>query len=203
MGMQKRMNKQNRKNSNNNKVQVTPIDNPYKNWKLLTREDITLDVEVPKLPEKPNLMTENEKNIIIEEIDTKIITFKNERDSLNNKLSEIAQKLKRQKPDYIVKAENERKEKIEIKKKHLDQLNKLKFQKKEIRDKMSSFDDQKPDKMKRSNLGINIPKDEDELNRMIEHWENVLQTKSLKTKEEEDILKKLNQLETMRKSITD
>jgi len=38
----------------------------------------------------------------------------------------------------------------------------------EIKDKISSFDDQKPDKMKKnSNLG-NVPQDEEELNKMID-----------------------------------
>lgn len=102
----------------------------------------------------------------------------------------------------MIQAENKRKEQLEIKKKHIDTLNKLKFQKKDIRDKMSSFDDQKPDKMKR-NVGSNMPKDEEDLNKMIEYWENMLQTRSLKTKDEEDIMKKLSQLEGMRKSISD
>jgi uncharacterized coiled-coil DUF342 family protein len=67
---------------------------------------------------------------------------------------------------------------------------------------MSSFDDQKPDKMKR-NIGSNMPKDEEDLNKMIEYWENMLQTKSIKPKDEQDIMKKLTQLEGMRKSISD
>lgn len=69
---------------------------------------------------------------------------------------------------------------------------------------MSSFDDQKPDKMKKSTQTmINMPKDEEDLNKMIEYWENMLQTKSMKTRDEEDIMKKLAQLEGMRKSISD
>jgi len=67
---------------------------------------------------------------------------------------------------------------------------------------MSSFDDQKPDKMK-NKVNSNTPKDEEELDKMIEYWENMLQTKSLKARDEEDIMKKLNQLEGMRKSISD
>jgi len=67
---------------------------------------------------------------------------------------------------------------------------------------MLSFDDQKPDKMKK-NTGVNMPKDEEDLNKMIEYWENTLQTRSLKARDEEDIMKKLAQLEGWRKSISE
>jgi len=51
---------------------------------------------------------------------------------------------------------------------------------------MSSFDDQKPDKMK-NKVNSNMPKDEEELDKKIEYWENIyLHTKSLKTRDEED-----------------
>jgi len=70
---------------------------------------------------------------------------------------------------------------------------------------MSSFDDQKPDKMKKSGTQtmMNMPKDEEDLNKMINYWENMLQTKSMKVSDETDIMKKLAQFEGMRKSISD
>lgn len=70
---------------------------------------------------------------------------------------------------------------------------------------MSSFDEQKPDKMKKSGTQsmMNMPKDEEDLNKMISYWENMLQTKSMKVSDETDIMKKLAQLEGMRKSISD
>jgi len=52
-------------------------------------------------------------------------------------------------------------------------------------------------------VGNNLPQDEEELEKMVHYWENVLQTKTLKSKEEEDIMKKLSQLESMRASIGD
>mmetsp|Transcript_60381 Transcript_60381/g.51103 ORF Transcript_60381/g.51103 Transcript_60381/m.51103 type:complete len:155 (+) Transcript_60381:157-621(+) len=154
------------------------------------------------MPEKPNLMSEHDKNLKIEDIDTKILNYRNDREKLNHSLSDVMAKLKRQKPEYVILAETNRREQLDVKKKHIDTLNKLKFQKKDIKEKMMSFDDQKPDKMKK-NTGVNMPKDEEDLNKMIEYWENTLQTRSLKARDEEDIMKKLAQLEGWRKSISE
>lgn len=148
-------------------------------------------------------MTEIEKNSKIDDIDSKILSMRSERDKLQQGLGEVMAVLKKQKPAQVIEAENKRREQLDVKKKHIDTLNKLKFQKKDIREKMSSFDDQKPDKMKNNKVNSNLPKDEEELDKMIDYWENMLQTKSLKTRDEEDIMKKLNQLEGMRKSISD
>lgn len=147
-------------------------------------------------------MSEHDKNLKIEDIDTKILNFRNDREKLNHALSDVMAKLKRQKPEYVILAETNRREQLDVKKKHIDTLNKLKFQKKDIKEKMLSFDDQKPDKMKK-NTGVNMPKDEEDLNKMIEYWENTLQTRSLKARDEEDIMKKLAQLEGWRKSISE
>lgn len=147
-------------------------------------------------------MTEIEKNSKIDDIDSKILSMRSERDKLQQGLAEVMAVLKKQKPAQVIEAENKRREQLDVKKKHIDTLNKLKFQKKDIREKMSSFDDQKPDKMK-NKVNSNMPKDEEELDKMIEYWDNMLQTKSLKARDEEDIMKKLNQLEGMRKSISD
>jgi len=147
-------------------------------------------------------MSEHDKNLKIEDIDTKILNYRNDREKLNHSLSDVMAKLKRQKPEYVILAETNRREQLDVKKKHIDTLNKLKFQKKDIKEKMMSFDDQKPDKMKK-NTGVNMPKDEEDLNKMIEYWENTLQTRSLKARDEEDIMKKLAQLEGWRKSISE
>lgn len=66
-----------------------------------------------------------------------------------------------------------------------------------------SFDEQKPDKMKKQHQFGKVPEDEEQLDKMLEYWENVLQTKTLKNSEEEDIMKKLSSLENMRQSIGD
>lgn len=56
---------------------------------------------------------------------------------------------------------------------------------------------------KQLNIGGSVPQDEEELNKMVHYWEDVLQTKTLKVKEEEEIMKKLSSLEQMRSSIGD
>jgi len=93
---------------------------------------------------------------------------------------------------------------IEEKGKHLTVLKGLNEEKKQIKDRISSYDNQKPEKLKKQQLvSSNLPQDEEELDKMVHYWENVLQTKTLKSKEEEDIMKKLSQLESMRASIGD
>jgi len=51
------------------------------------------------MPEKPNLMSEHDKNLKIEDIDTKILNYRNDREQLNHALSDVMAKLKRQKPE--------------------------------------------------------------------------------------------------------
>lgn len=58
-----------------------------------------MDLVLPKLPEKPHFMTEVEKNSKIDEIDTKILSFRSERDKLQQQLAEVMAVLKKQKPD--------------------------------------------------------------------------------------------------------
>jgi chaperonin cofactor prefoldin len=51
------------------------------------------------MPEKPHLMTEIDKNLKIDDIETKITNLRNSREKLNHQLSDVMAKLKRQKPD--------------------------------------------------------------------------------------------------------
>mmetsp|Transcript_87227 Transcript_87227/g.188913 ORF Transcript_87227/g.188913 Transcript_87227/m.188913 type:complete len:150 (-) Transcript_87227:617-1066(-) len=149
-------------------------------------------------------MTKEKKELLIEELTTKILELKDKKLNLSNKIAEIHSKLKKQKPSDVLEAEGRRKKLIEEQNGHLKVLKELNLEKTQIKNKITSFDDQKPDKLKKtSQQSGNLPQDEEELNKMLKYWENVLETKSLKSAEEESILKKLDQLELMRKSIGD
>lgn len=57
-----------------------------------------MDLVLPKLPEKPQFMTEIEKNSKIDDIDSKILSMRSERDKLQQGLGEVMAVLKKQKP---------------------------------------------------------------------------------------------------------
>jgi len=156
------------------------------------------------MPERPNLMTKEKKEESITALESSIIELKSKRDTLFGKQRELFATLKKQKPDDIREAELRFKALIEEKGKHLNILKGFNKEKKQIKDRISSYDNQKPEKLKKQQVvGNNLPQDEEELEKMVHYWENVLQTKTLKSKEEEDIMKKLSQLESMRASIGD
>lgn len=180
------------------------IDNPYAGWVELRREDITLETEIPKLPERPNLLTNVKKEELITNIDNTVLELKEKRLQLNNKQAELRESLRRSKPAHVKEAEAKRKKLLDEKKEHMNVLTELNKEREQIKKTIGSYDTQKPEKLKKTQqLGGTVPQDEDELNRMVEYWENVLQTRSLKPKEEEDIMKKLAGLEQMRASIGD
>jgi chromosome segregation ATPase len=150
-------------------VEVVKVDNPYKDYKEIKRDDITIDTEVPKLPERPNILTKDLKEEKINNIDTKILELKNKKLSLTNKQSELTATLKRQKPQTIKDAELKRKKLIEEKSSHLKTLKDLNLEKENIKEKINSFDNQKPEKLKKKQNQPegNLPQDEEELNKML------------------------------------
>lgn len=155
------------------------------------------------MPPKPNLLTREKKEELITQLDTEILELKESRLKLNDKQAELRESLKKQKPEEIREAEKKRKALLDEKKERVQKLKELNQEKQQVKDKMGSFDDQKPHKLKKQEVSGQVPQDEEELNRMVAYWENVLNTKSLKAKEEEDVLKKLDHLEGLRASIGD
>lgn len=134
----------------------------------IKREDITPTWEAPKLAEKPNLMTKEKKELLLQEADTKIIELKDKRLKLNNKISDINSKLKRNKPAEIQEAESTRKALIDEKNGHSKILKELNAEKKSIKDKITHIDDQKPEKLKKQNASLGkTPQDEEELEKML------------------------------------
>lgn len=112
-------------------------------------------------------MSKEKKENRINDIDSKILELKEKKHSLNNKISEISVRLKRQKPESVMNAEQRRKKLIEEKSGHLKVLKDHNLEKSQLKEKISSCDDQKPDKLKKKdvNMGV-VPQDEDELNKM-------------------------------------
>lgn len=87
----------------------------------------------------------------------------------------------------------------------MSELNQLTSERRELNEKINSYDKSKPDNVKKSQqvLGTKMPQDEDELDQMLAYWENVLHTKTLSNSEEESIMKKINNLECFRSSLAD
>jgi len=67
-------------------------------------------------------MTKEKKEELITDIDTKVITLRDKINSLSNNISDINAKFKKQKPEEILKAENERRELIKTKSEHQKSL---------------------------------------------------------------------------------
>jgi len=92
--------------------------------------------------------------------------------------------MRRTKPKAIKDAEKERKELNETKRVHLNTMTEQKKKRDLIKNDIAKCDDNKPEKLKKEQKTSSLmPQDEDELNRMVSYWENVLHTKTLKPKE--------------------
>lgn len=117
---------------------MVKVENPYASMKEIKREDITADMEVPKMPEKPNVISREKKEELITSLESQILEIKDKKMILYNKQSELNVALKKQKPNNIKDAELARKKLIEEKSAHLKTLKEHNQEKNKIKEKIAS-----------------------------------------------------------------
>merc|ERR1712096_188922 len=66
------------------------MDNPFRDYVELTKEDLNLDTKIQDYPKKPDLIGWEEKEQLLSEIDSEIFEMRSKKISLNNLLSDLA-----------------------------------------------------------------------------------------------------------------
>lgn len=146
-------------------------------------------------------MTDDEKEKKLIEYESEIKKLENRKKDLFNKLSVLNVKVKgKKKPEEVKEAENRKRSLVESKKNLLNEIRDLNKQMTVIKQQITGFDDQKPDKFKKNNV---LPQDEEELDYLIGGWDEYYQTKSLKKDEDEEIMRKIIELEKLRPNLSD
>lgn len=127
----------------------------------MEKKDITIDTIAQDPPERPKLMSEEEKNNVLLEFEEEIKKLENRKKDLIFKLQDLTKKVKgKRKPDEVKEAELRKRTLVDSKRNLLDEIRSLGRQSDEIRQAISGMDDQKPDKFKKTKM---LPQDENEL----------------------------------------
>lgn len=168
----------------------------------MDKADITVDTPIPVCPEKPKAITDDDKEKQLLEIDGELKKLENRKKEIINTLQELTKKVRgKKKPDEVKEAELRRRSLIDSKKQLLDELRSLNKQFEVLKSQAVGVDDQKPDKFKRTR--VLLPQDEEELDFLIHGWDELYQTRSLSKGDEDEIMKRVNDLEKLRPSLGD
>mmetsp|Transcript_41118 Transcript_41118/g.89703 ORF Transcript_41118/g.89703 Transcript_41118/m.89703 type:complete len:193 (+) Transcript_41118:528-1106(+) len=147
------------------------------------------------------MLNEDDKDKKLNELDGELKKLENRKKELISKLQELTQKVRsKKKPEEVKEAELRKRQLTDARRNILDELRPLNKQLGDIKGTISSFDDQKPDKFKRNRI---LPQDEEELDFLISGFDEFYETHSLSKTDEEDILKRVNDLEKMRPTLGD
>jgi len=134
---------------------------------MIDKNDIDENFKIPAIPQQPKLMTPEEKEKRQGILDEEIKKLENQRSNIISNINEFKNKIKRhRKPDEIYQAEDRKRKLLDSKKKLYGDVDNFNKEKKEVLKYVQGFDD----KNKNSKGKKTLPQDEEELEFMMEGW---------------------------------
>lgn len=126
------------------------MENPYKDYVFLHKEMITQDTPIPSLPEKPEALTDDQRDKKTNEFENELLKLEDKKKDKIRQLKDLNATLRsQQQPDDVKEASIRKRTLIDSKQSLLEEKRPLTHQLREIKVKLREFNDQKPDKYKK------------------------------------------------------